>query len=263
MTSPAALPARATDWDRYYRRPARTAAVTRKITAAALLAQLRRFAPQRPVVAELGGADSCFFDLIWSQLRPQEYHVVDNNRLGLDRLRQRVGTGEAIRGGLSRFARREDGTARGGLSQFSFDENGTVPLGGATGVDSPVPGQADRVILHEQDVLRLALPQTVDVAFSVGLIEHFTPEETASAVRAHFEILKPGGIALVSFPTPTWLYRLARRAAELTGKWMFPDERPLRLDEVAAAASPHGRLLFRKILWPIVFTQCLTVWRKV
>jgi SAM-dependent methyltransferase len=102
----------------------------------------------------------------------------------------------------------------------------------------------------------------MDVVFSVGLIEHFDRPRTQRAVRAHFDFLKPGGIAVISFPTPTPLYRLARRVAEQAGAWMFDDERPLGLDEVAAAASPCGKLLLRRILWPIVFTQLLTVWRK-
>jgi SAM-dependent methyltransferase len=207
-------PPAATDWDRYYERPARLAGLSRRVTAAALLRQLRRWAPPRPVLAELGGANSCFFDRIQAELRPRQYHVVDSNQVGLDRLRQRSGA------------------------------------------------RAD-VFLHHDDVLQLTLPTPMDLVFSVGLIEHFDPVGTQRAVRAHFDLLKPGGIAVITFPTPTWLYRAARCAVERSGAWRFPDERPLRLAEVLAVAAPYGQPLFQTLLWPIVFTQYLVVWRKV
>ena len=109
----------------------------------------------------------------------------------------------------------------------------------------------------------MELSEEVDVAFSVGLIEHFDTHGTRQAIESHFRILRPQGIAVIGFPTPTLLYRLARRASELAGMWAFPDERPLDLQEVVAAVGQRGRLLERTILWPTVFTQYLTVWQKV
>jgi hypothetical protein len=75
-------------------------------------------------------------------------------------------------------------------------------------------------------------------------------------------LLKAGGIAIMTFPTPTLLYRTARRLAERAGMWMFPDERPLKLPEVVEAARPHGKMLLKKLIWPIVLTQYLLVWQK-
>ncbi len=204
---------RSTDWDRYYRQPFRAARLTRRITAANLVRQIRRFVCARPVVVELGGADSCFFDAIHRAVRPRQYHVVDNNQLGLERFRRRI-------------------------------------------------GRADEVFVSNQDVLRLSYQVDADLVFSAGLIEHFDPQDTRRAVAAHFESLRPGGIAIMSFPTPTVLYRAARGLAERAGLWRFPDERPLKLGEVAAAARPLGRMLLRKIVWPIVLTQYLVVWAK-
>ena len=112
-------------------------------------------------------------------------------------------------------------------------------------------------------MLRLALPQRFDLVFSVGLIEHFDPAGTQRAIAAHFDLLRPGGIAIITFPTPTRLYRISRRIAESFGQWAFPDERPLAFPEVAQAASPYGPLLYRHLIWPIVFTQYLAAWRKL
>ena len=118
------------------------------------------------------------------------------------------------------------------------------------------------VHLHEQSVLALSLDREADVVFSVGLVEHFGPADTRAAVRAHFDVLRPGGTAIITFPTPTPLYRLARRFLEVTGMWKFPDERPLQPPEVIAALRDRADVLYQKTLWPLVLTQHLIVARK-
>ena len=118
------------------------------------------------------------------------------------------------------------------------------------------------VVPHLEDCRTLDLDLAADAAFSIGLVEHFDPEGTRQAIRAHFRLLKPGGYAIISFPTPTRLYRVARWLAESVGAWKFPDERPLDRSEMVAAVGDTARLEFEKILWPIVFTQRLMVFRK-
>lgn len=115
------------------------------------------------------------------------------------------------------------------------------------------------VRLHEQSVLSLDLDASADVVFSVGLVEHFEPAQTRQAILAHFRAVKPGGIVLITFPTPTLLYRLTRAFLEAIGQWKFPDERPLDYDEVLAAARPQGKILFQKTLWPLLLTQGMIV----
>jgi SAM-dependent methyltransferase len=117
--------------------------------------------------------------------------------------------------------------------------------------------------LHRQSVLSMSLPATADVVFSVGLVEHFNPPETRAAVLAHFGVLRPGGLAIVTFPTPTPLYRATRKFIEAIGQWKFHDERPLEVPEVLAAVRERGELLFQKTLWPLMLTQHLVVARKV
>jgi glycosyltransferase involved in cell wall biosynthesis/SAM-dependent methyltransferase len=123
------------------------------------------------------------------------------------------------------------------------------------GVGSPVH-------LHQQSVLALSLEREADVVFSVGLIEHFAPAETRSAIHAHFDALRPGGTAILTFPTPTALYRATRGLLETFGLWKFPDERALKPEEALAAIGERGDVLYRKTLWPILLTQHLVVARK-
>jgi putative flippase GtrA len=119
-----------------------------------------------------------------------------------------------------------------------------------------------RVIAHQQSCLDLKLDLAADAVFSIGLIEHFDPAGTRQAIASHFALIKPGGCAIISFPTPTWLYRAARWVTEAAGMWQFPDERPLDRSEVEEAAREFGGIEFEKVLWPIVFTQRLMVFRK-
>jgi len=120
----------------------------------------------------------------------------------------------------------------------------------------------DNVVLHRQDVRNLHLAIKADAVFSVGLIEHFDAAGTREAILAHMELLDEGGVAILSYPTPTALYRGARRVAELLGLWSFPDERPLHRQEVLESLGGKGRVLYETTLWPLVFTQHLMVIQK-
>ena len=100
-----------------------------------------------------------------------------------------------------------------------------------------------------------------DVVYSVGLIEHFTPEQTREVARKHFSCAKPGGVVIITAPTPTWLYRLTRFGAEQIGVWQFPDERPLHSVEIISAGEGLGIAKQSSTLWPLVLTQQAVVWQ--
>jgi cyclopropane fatty-acyl-phospholipid synthase-like methyltransferase len=122
--------------------------------------------------------------------------------------------------------------------------------------DSIVPVHAD-VLNPNAD-----LPQA-DIVMSVGLIEHFSPAATRQAIENHFRFCKADGLVILSYPTPTLLYRIARWLAESVHAWKFPDERPLKRPEVHQVASEYGTLLEDRILWPLIFTQRLMAFRKL
>ncbi|HEY5974409.1 MAG TPA: GtrA family protein, partial [Geobacteraceae bacterium] len=206
----------ATDWDRYYKQPFKAARLSRSVTEQLLIRLIDRYGASGKGelrIAELGGGNSCFYNGIVRAFEPCEYHVVDNNAIGLKKLKEREGG---------------DG----------------------------------RLILHSQDVLNLNVSLQCDLVFSVGLIEHFSPDDTRKAIEAHFALLRPGGVAIISFPTPTFLYRGARWVAEFTRSWIFHDERPLCREEVAASLAGCGEVMFEKLNWPILLTQRVMVVRK-
>jgi hypothetical protein len=102
---------------------------------------------------------------------------------------------------------------------------------------------------------------TADAVFSVGLIEHFDVEGTREVARRHFSCVRDGGIVIITAPTPTWLYRATRGAAEQIGVWEFPDERPLLAEEILKGGEGLGSPLHSQTLWPLVLTQHAVVWR--
>ena len=112
------------------------------------------------------------------------------------------------------------------------------------------------------DVLDLHIAPAAELVFSVGLIEHFSPALTARAIAAHFDMVREGGIVIITFPTPTVLYRVTRAISERLGMWIFHDERPLQMAEVLATVRSHGTVLHTTVVWRIVLTQGLIVAKK-
>ncbi len=122
--------------------------------------------------------------------------------------------------------------------------------------------QPPQVGKHSVDVSSMNLNLHADAVFSVDLIEHFDPAGARSAVCKHFELLQPGGYAILSFPTPTLLYRVARRVTEFFGLWNRPDERPLSRQDVLESVAPLGEVVLEKTLWPLADARHLVVVRK-
>lgn len=124
---------------------------------------------------------------------------------------------------------------------------------------------SNKVLAIQEDVLNISAGDRewlADVVFSLGLIEHFNPQETRQVVETHFKLCKSNGLIVISFPTATWLYRISRMIAEASGFWRFPDERPIQLAEIESIISGAGQILAQKTIWPIFFTQAMVVIRK-
>lgn len=80
-----------------------------------------------------------------------------------------------------------------------------------------------------------------DVAMSFGVCEHFLEERRLAAVKAHLELVRPGGLALLGVPNRhapayrLWLATLKRR-----GTWPLGTEEPFSAKELAALARAAG-----------------------
>ncbi|MBT7703782.1 methyltransferase domain-containing protein [Candidatus Peregrinibacteria bacterium] len=90
----------------------------------------------------------------------------------------------------------------------------------------------------QQDALNLPkeLMSKYDISLSFGLTEHFKDQQRIQINKAHFDLIKKGGITFISVPHKHNLpYRLYKFAAELAGKWNVGEE------------YPYSRQEFRKI----------------
>lgn len=160
----------------------------------------------------------------------------------------------------------------GGNSVFCDSVGGRLHARSYTVVDSNPRGIALFRERHPQeeteairaDILTLA-PNPIehaDLVFSVGLVEHFPEEQTKIAIRRHFELARPGGLVLITFPVPTFSYRLIRRAAETLGIWRFPDERPIWLEDAVRLCAEHGDVIAKRLNRAILLTQGIVLVRK-
>ena len=160
----------------------------------------------------------------------------------------------------------------GGNSPFLEALRGRYPEARLTAIDgnaygldllkARLPGDAGVTAIQGNVLAPIDNALGADVVFSIGLVEHFDESGTAQAIRAHFDHARPGAVVLITYPTPTWLYRAVRGIAELAGVWAFPDERPLETVEVTREVERHGRIVRSFINWPIVLTQGVVIARK-
>lgn len=91
----------------------------------------------------------------------------------------------------------------------------------------------------------LALPESLlgrfDIAMSFGLTEHFTGSSRTAINKAHFDLIRPGGMAIISVPNAlNPPYRMYKFIAELTGKWMFGEEYPYTRMELVRLCREFG-----------------------
>lgn len=114
--------------------------------------------------------------------------------------------------------------------------------------------------LLNQNLLSISnYPENNDVVYSVGLIEHFNEKQTAEIIKTHFRCAKEGALVLITFPTPTVLYRVVRRLAELLGLWVFHDERPLLVENVVKEVEKYGTVQKSFINWGVILTQGVVI----
>lgn len=80
-----------------------------------------------------------------------------------------------------------------------------------------------------------------DVAISLGVIEHFRGRDRSRVIAAHREVLKPGGLAVISVPNARCPpYRLWKLYLELRQWWPYGMELPYTRSELTRRALETG-----------------------
>lgn len=90
------------------------------------------------------------------------------------------------------------------------------------------------------NALCLPLPNdSVDVSFSIGLIEHFSRETAFDMMQEKVRVTRPGGVVAVMVPWKNSVYNLIVRRA--FGKaWPFGEEYPFRRGELTIMMNQLG-----------------------
>ncbi|HUG77692.1 MAG TPA: class I SAM-dependent methyltransferase [Burkholderiales bacterium] len=85
-----------------------------------------------------------------------------------------------------------------------------------------------------------------DVSLSFGMAEHFEGQDRLIIIKAHFDVLRPGGLAIISVPNlHCWPYRFWKWERELTGRWSFGLELPYTRRELADLCHRLGIRRYR------------------
>jgi 2-polyprenyl-3-methyl-5-hydroxy-6-metoxy-1,4-benzoquinol methylase len=72
-----------------------------------------------------------------------------------------------------------------------------------------------------------------DISMSFGMAEHFRGDERIKAIKAHFDVLKNGGITFISVPNKyNPPYRFYKFVSELTNRWTVGEEYPFSRREM-------------------------------
>ena len=80
-----------------------------------------------------------------------------------------------------------------------------------------------------------------DVSMSFGLCEHFLGERRAAIVRAHLDVLQPGGVAFLGVPNRRApAYRLWMGLLKARGTWPLGTEEPFGVGELEELARRAG-----------------------
>ena len=80
-----------------------------------------------------------------------------------------------------------------------------------------------------------------DVALSLGVVEHFREDDRTRVIRAHYEVLRHGGMAVISVPNALCLpYRLWKSYLEFRGWWPYGMELPYCKRELIRRATDAG-----------------------
>ena len=80
-----------------------------------------------------------------------------------------------------------------------------------------------------------------DVAMSFGLAEHFEADDRTKVIKAHFDLVRPGGLVVITVPNRhCWPYRIWKARRELIGKWHFGMEIPYSRGEISTICGAIG-----------------------
>lgn len=116
--------------------------------------------------------------------------------------------------------------------------------------------------------LPMEIKKGYDIAMSFGLAEHFSGKEREHVLKAHFDLLKDKGLAVISVPNKFNLpYRLYKWVAEAIGSWPV-EEYPFSRGELRGILKKIkvqnyrflGDSIFESLSWIYSLTYKINPW---
>jgi SAM-dependent methyltransferase len=102
-------------------------------------------------------------------------------------------------------------------------------------------GLAQTQVLADAMHLPSDLVGQFDISSSFGVCEHFEGEDRYRIISSHFDVLRPGGLAIISVPNARCLpYRIWKAKREILGTWQFGLEIPFSRQELSAISRRAG-----------------------
>jgi SAM-dependent methyltransferase len=141
-----------------------------------------------------------------------------------------IGAGRGLNGLL--FAQRG--------AQVTLLDNAPTPLAQARELfaQAKVPVETVEADLFDPPS---ATRDAFDVSMSYGLCEHFLDGRRLAVVRAHLDVLRPGGLALIGVPNRyAPVYRLWVATLQRRGTWPLGTEVPFSARELSELAERAG-----------------------
>lgn len=207
-------------------------------------------------------------DGVWDQLwrtHPSDARddaLLDRERRG-PRWNMIVKRLESTFGSIGGLKTIELGSGRGDLSVLLAERGARVTLLDASDRALALAGQRfNRLGLaatYEQaDLLGTQSPLRgrFDLALSSGVIEHFKGLDRTRAIQAHYDAVRPGGLALISVPNAWCIpYRVWKLYLELRGWWPYGMEMPYGRRELIRRA--------RKVGFAHTEIRCFGFWQSI
>ena len=144
------------------------------------------------------------------------------------------------------------------VTQYDIIDNNEFAVGLFNDMELPVKHNGTVWDLTNEGIGQ----NTYNFVYSIGLIEHFTDVDREKVIQAHMNCCSPGGIVLISFPTPTKKYRIIRKLMEMLRVWQFWDETPLTEDRVRPIMERHGCINECFINKKLPLTQMIIIMEK-
>lgn len=101
-----------------------------------------------------------------------------------------------------------------------------------------------------------------DLAYSVGLIEHFQNEDLIKCIDSHFKYVKKNKYVLFTFPVPSFRYKIVRLVYEIFNIWEFTDEVPLDPEYVKEIISKNNEVIHCSINTKLILPQAIVLAKR-